>query len=63
MATGDDNDDDNDGDGQRIVAVVLATLAQGHDELGGHEPRGVAAGGKDGANNLSRSRYYPFTTP
>jgi len=44
-----------DGDGQRIVAVVLATLAQGHDELGGHEPRGVAAGGEDATPVMRRA--------
>jgi hypothetical protein len=44
-----------DGDGQRIVAVVLAALAEGDDELGGHQPRGVAAGGEAASPVMRRA--------
>lgn len=46
---------DGDGDGQGIVAVVLAALAKGHDELGGHQPHGVAAGGDEAAPVMRRA--------
>lgn len=35
-----------DGDGLRIGTIVLAALAEGHHELGGDEPGGMAARGK-----------------
>lgn len=36
----------SDGNGQCIVAVVLAALAKGADELGGDQPHDMTAGGE-----------------